>query len=110
MSPEWSIFSTSLSMPKEASIYVIPMAAIIPVDDTSYLVIVATLEGFLSVLVAAVPVSYALISIGTATDGSLMYPAGRASSIQLSNPQLVSQGGIIPMSRYLDSAESMARS
>lgn len=32
-------------MPKEASIYVIPMAAIIPVDDTSYLVIVATLEG-----------------------------------------------------------------
>ncbi|KAG5292649.1 hypothetical protein I7I48_04801 [Histoplasma ohiense] len=32
-------------MPKEPSIYVIPMAAIMPVDNTFYLVIVATLEG-----------------------------------------------------------------
>ncbi|QSS59189.1 hypothetical protein I7I51_08621 [Histoplasma capsulatum] len=81
------------------------MAAILPVDSTFYLVIVAPLEGskrtsqitfyinkrpqgFLYVLVAAVPAICALISIGTATDGSLMCLAGGASSLQLSTPQL----------------------
>jgi amidase len=57
-----------------------------------------------------VAAGYAPLSVGTETDGSLVCPAGRASLYTIKPTiGLVSQKGLIPVSRTMDSAGPMAK-
>ncbi|KAF2878597.1 amidase signature domain-containing protein [Massariosphaeria phaeospora] len=58
-----------------------------------------------------VSAGFAPLAIGTETDGSIMFPSGRAALYSMKpTPGLVSLDGIVPVSHTFDSAGPMAKS